>query len=95
MRLAAPELPATGVAGIGQHLQPGQKIMAQVVREPFSGKPPSVSTYFSLPGRYLVLMPGVASAGISRKIEDSKQRERLKKILDELESISQERGTTS
>jgi len=69
---------------IGQHLNPGQKIMAQVVREPFAGKPPTVSTYFSLPGRYLVLMPGVDSAGISRKIDDSKQRERLKKILDEL-----------
>jgi len=69
---------------IGQHLQTGQKIMAQVVREPFSGKPPSVSTYFSLPGRYLVLMPGVDSGGISRKIEDSSQRERLKKILAEL-----------
>ena len=45
---------------------------------------PSVSTYFSLPGRYLVLMPGVDSAGISRKIEDSAQRDRLKKILEEL-----------
>jgi ribonuclease E len=69
---------------IGQHLQTGQKIMAQVVREPFSGKPPTVSTYFSLPGRFLVLMPGVDSSGISRKIEDSSQRDRLKKILDEL-----------
>ena len=69
---------------IGKHLRPGQKIMAQVVREPFAGKPPTVSTYFSLPGRYLVLMPGVDSAGISRKIEGSDQRERLKKIVGEL-----------
>jgi ribonuclease E len=69
---------------IGQHVHPGQKIMVQVVREPFGGKPPTVSTYFSLPGRFLVLMPGVDSAGISRKIEDGKKRERLRKILDEL-----------
>lgn len=69
---------------IGQHLQPGQKIMAQVVREPFAGKPPTVSTYFSLPGRFMVLMPGVDSSGISRKIEASDQRDRLKKLLDEL-----------
>jgi len=69
---------------IGQHLQSGQRLMVQVVREPFSGKPPTVSTYFSLPGRYLVLMPGVDSAGVSRKIENAAQRERLKKIVEEL-----------
>ena len=82
-------LPARGERGkngrIGQHLHPGQKLMAQVVREPFSGKPPSVSTYFSLPGRYLVLMPGVDSAGVSRKIDDASQRERLRQLVEELE----------
>jgi ribonuclease E len=81
-------LPARGERGkagrIGQHLHPGQRLMAQVVREPYSGKPPSVSTYFSLPGRYLVLMPGVETAGVSRKIEDTRQRDRLKKIANEL-----------
>jgi ribonuclease E len=69
---------------IGQHLSQGQKLMVQVVREPFAGKPPTISTYFSLPGRFLVLMPGVDSAGISRKIESAAQRDRLKKIVDEL-----------
>jgi ribonuclease E len=81
-------LPARGERGkagrIGQHLHPGQRLMVQVVREPYSGKPPSVSTYFSLPGRYLVLMPGVDTAGVSRKIEDPRQRDRLKKIASEL-----------
>jgi ribonuclease E len=69
---------------IGQHLHPGQKLMVQVVREPFAAKPPTVTTYFSLPGRYLVLMPGADSAGISRKIQDDDQRERLKKMVEEL-----------
>jgi ribonuclease E len=69
---------------ISQHLHIGQRLMAQVVRAPFSGKPPTVSTYFSLPGRYLVLMPGVDAAGVSRKIDDQKQRDRLKKIAGEL-----------
>jgi len=69
---------------IGQHLHPGQKLMVQVVREPFAAKPPTVTTYFSLPGRYLVLMPGADSAGISRKIQDDEQRERLKKMVEEL-----------
>jgi ribonuclease E len=74
-----------GRGKIGQHLHPGQKLMVQVIREPFAGKPPTVTTYFSLPGRYLVLMPGVDSAGISRKIEDSEQRDRLKKMVEELD----------
>ena len=69
---------------IGQHLHVGQRLMVQVVREPFAGKPPTVTTYFSLPGRYLVLMPGADSAGISRKIQDDTQRDRLKKIVEEL-----------
>ncbi len=81
-------LPARGESRksgrIGQHLHQGQRLLAQVVREPFAGKPPSVSTYFSLPGRYLVLMPGVASSGVSRKIEDSEHRERLLQIVHEL-----------
>jgi ribonuclease E len=70
---------------IGQHLHPGQKLMVQVVREPFAAKPPTVTTYFSLPGRYLVLMPGADSAGISRKIQDETQRDRLKKMVEELQ----------
>lgn len=69
---------------VGQHLKTGQKLLVQAVREPFHGKPPTVSTYFSLPGRFLVLMPGVESSGVSRKIEDDKQRDRLRKIIDEL-----------
>ncbi|HJQ99172.1 MAG TPA: Rne/Rng family ribonuclease, partial [Candidatus Polarisedimenticolaceae bacterium] len=69
---------------IGQHLHVGQRLLVQVVREPFAGKPPTVTTYFSLPGRYLVLMPGADSAGISRKIQDDAQRDRLKKIVEEL-----------
>ena len=70
---------------IGQHLNQGQRLLVQVVREPFAGKPPTVSTYFSLPGRFLVLMPGVDSGGVSRNIADGSQRERLKKIVEELQ----------
>jgi ribonuclease E len=83
-------LPAVGEKGgkggrIGQHLRPGQKLMVQVTREPFAGKPPTVSTYFSLPGRSLVLMPGVDSAGVSRRIEDAEQRNLLKQWIEELQ----------
>ncbi len=73
-----------GKGRIGQHLHPGQKLIVQVVREAFAGKPPTVTTYFSLPGRYLVLMPGVDASGISRKIEEPERRERLKTLMEEL-----------
>ena len=69
---------------IRDRLERGQKILVQVIKDGFSTKPASLSTYYSLPGRYLVLMPGSDSSGISRKIEDAEQRERLRKIMDEL-----------
>ena len=69
---------------IRDRLERGQKILVQVIKDGFSTKPASLSTYYSLPGRYLVLMPGSESSGISRKIEDAEQRERLRKILEEL-----------
>ncbi|MCI0567955.1 MAG: Rne/Rng family ribonuclease [Acidobacteria bacterium] len=69
---------------IRDRLERGQKILVQVIKDGFSTKPASLSTYYSLPGRYLVLMPGSDSSGISRKIEDGEQRDRLRKIMEEL-----------
>ncbi len=65
------------------HIHKGQEVLVQVVRDAFANKPPTLSTYFSLPGRYLVLTPFQESKGISRKLDD-KVRERLKKIVDSL-----------
>ena len=69
---------------IGKHLDKGMEVLVQVIRDAFANKPPTLSTYYSLPGRYLVLMPGADAAGISRKIEDEEQRGRLRRILDGL-----------
>ncbi len=69
---------------IRDRLERGQKILVQVIKDGFSTKPASLTTYYSLPGRYLVLMPGSDSSGISRKIEDAEQRERLRRIVEEL-----------
>src|SRR5881409_1563562 len=69
---------------ITRHLEKGMEVLVQVIRDSFGNKPPTLSTYYSLPGRYLVLMPGADAAGISRKIETVEHRERLRKILDEL-----------
>jgi len=63
----------------------GQEIVVQVIKEPIGTKGPSVTTYVSIPGRSLVMMPGVVHYGVSRKIADEAERERLRKLLTELE----------
>jgi ribonuclease G len=65
-------------------LKIGQELLVQVIKGPRSTKGARVSTRISLPGRYLVLMPESDNLGVSRKIEDSKERDRLKKIGDRL-----------
>ncbi|MCZ6599818.1 MAG: Rne/Rng family ribonuclease, partial [Acidobacteria bacterium] len=83
-RRAASGRPGTGKPRISDVLKVGQEMLVQVTREQFARKPPSLSTFFSFPGRFLVLLPGSDSSGISRKIEDEAGRERLKKIIKEL-----------
>lgn len=60
----------------------GQEILVQVVKGPRGTKGSRVSTRISLPGRYLVFMPDENSTGVSRKIDDPKERDRLKKIVE-------------
>jgi ribonuclease G len=65
-------------------LKVGEERLVQVKKGPRSTKGARVSTRISLPGRYLVLMPEADNLGVSRKIEDAKERDRLKKIGDRL-----------
>ncbi|MCW3053419.1 MAG: RNAse [Chthonomonadales bacterium] len=65
-------------------LKVGQELLVQVIKGPRSTKGARVSTRISMPGRYLVLMPEGDNLGVSRKIEDPKERDRLKKIGDRL-----------
>lgn len=62
----------------------GSEVMVQVTKGPIGTKGPRVTTNISLAGRYLVLMPLNDQFGISRKIDDPKERQRLRKILEEL-----------
>ena len=64
---------------------PGSDIMVQVSKGPIGTKGARITTNLSLAGRYMVLMPHADQFGISRKIEDPKERQRLRKILQELE----------
>lgn len=68
-------------ASIDELLQEGQDIVVQVAKEPISTKGARVTTYISLPGRYLVMMPGVNHIGVSRRIENVEERRRLREIV--------------
>ncbi|MEW6219957.1 MAG: Rne/Rng family ribonuclease, partial [Thermodesulfobacteriota bacterium] len=63
----------------------GQEVLVQVVKEATETKGANLTTYLSLPGRFLVLMPGSDSAGISRKIEGEAQRQGLRQLMEGLE----------
>jgi ribonuclease E len=65
-------------------IKKGQDMLVQVVKEAIGSKGASMTTYLSLPGRSLVLMPGSDSAGISRKIDDEEQRTKLRKMMNTL-----------
>jgi ribonuclease E len=70
---------------IQEVLKRNQKVIVQVTKEEMGSKGASLSTYISLPGRYLVVMPEASSAGgISRKIEDEEERKKLKEIVSQL-----------
>ncbi len=63
----------------------GSELLVQVTKGPIGTKGPRVTTNISLPGRFLVLMPLNDMFGISRKIDEPKERERLRKILRKLD----------
>ena len=62
----------------------GDEVLVQVIKEGIGTKGPTLSTYISIPGRYLVLMPALGRIGVSRKIESDEDRRRLRDILREL-----------
>ena len=65
-------------------LHKGDEIVVQVTRDSIGTKGATLTTYLSIPGRYLVLMPSMRRLGVSRKIEDEQARARARKILSEL-----------
>ena len=71
-------------AEIAKRFPPGSEIIVQVTKGPISTKGPRVTANLSIPGRYLVMMPGTKIRGVSKKIGDAEERKRLKKILDKL-----------
>jgi ribonuclease E len=69
---------------IQEILRRGDELLVQVIKEGIGTKGPTLSTYISIPGRYLVLMPALGRVGVSRKIEDDTVRRQLRDIMLEL-----------
>ena len=65
-------------------LTEGQEILVQVAKNPLGTKGARITTYISLPGRYLVYMPTVQHVSVSRRIEDEVEKERLKSLVTEI-----------
>ena len=65
-------------------IKEGQHVMVQVAKDPLGTKGARITTHISLPGRGVVFMPFIKHVGISRKIEDEKEKERLKKLIQKI-----------
>jgi ribonuclease G len=75
-------------APIQDRLKEGRELLVQVVREAFGSKGPRVSCFVTLPGRYLVYAPSLRFHGVSRRIADPEERQRLRDILSGLPADS-------
>ncbi len=81
---AKPRLTRTRLP-IDKLLKKGQMVVVQITKDAIGDKGPTLTTYVSIPGRFLVLMPSLERTGVSRKIEDERERRRLKRILVSLD----------
>ncbi|WP_020683094.1 ribonuclease G [Marinobacterium rhizophilum] len=74
---------------IAQVLREGQGLLVQVTKDPIGTKGARLTTHLSIPSRYLVYMPGNEHIGVSQRIEDSDERDRLRSLI---ESLAEEAG---
>lgn len=68
---------------ISRLLKPGQQVVVQVTKDPMGGKGARLTTYLSIAGRYLVLLPQARTVGISHRLSEE-ERERLRRLVEEL-----------
>ena len=66
-------------------LKKGQEILVQVLKQGIGTKGPTVTSYLSIPGRLMVMMPDMDRVGVSRKVADDDERKRMREILDSLD----------
>ncbi|WP_286237280.1 ribonuclease G [Neptuniibacter halophilus] len=75
---------------ISQVLREGQSLLVQVTKDPIGTKGARLTTHLSLPSRYLVCMPGNSHVGVSQRIEDVEERDRLRSIIQDLVGESED-----
>lgn len=71
-----------GDRSLSNIIKRGQELIVQITKDPIMKKGAMLTTYISLAGRYVVLMPGSTNRGVSRKIEKEEERQRLKEMID-------------
>ncbi len=76
----------TALPPIEELLKEGQEVLVQVSKEPIGTKGARITAHISLPGRHLVYMPTVDHVGISRRIENEEEKERLRSLIEEIRS---------
>ncbi len=84
-KLHPPKEESKGRPRIADILQRGQEILVQIVKEERGNKGAALTTFLSIPGRYMVLMPDSTTKGVSRKISVDSERRNLKKTMAELD----------
>jgi ribonuclease G len=78
------EVPRAEAPPIQDRLREGEEILVQVAKDPIGTKGARITSYISLPGRHLVLMPTVDHVGVSRRIVDEEQRQRLRERVESM-----------
>jgi ribonuclease G len=78
---AAPPPPPSRIEDL---VREGQEVVVQVAKDPMAQKGPRITTHITLPGRLLVFAPGVEHVGVSRRIEDAGERERLRSAVQDV-----------
>ncbi|UHQ22028.1 ribonuclease G [Lysobacter sp. 5GHs7-4] len=85
-------LPPTPTRPIAELLREGQEIIVQVVKDPIGSKGARLTTQLSIPSRYLVLLPRTRVVGVSARIEDETERQRLKAHVTALAPAGENHG---
>ncbi|HSH57605.1 MAG TPA: ribonuclease E/G, partial [Halomonas sp.] len=78
--------PAEEQLSIGHLLHEGQALVVQVTKDPIGSKGARLTTHLSVPSRYLVYMPDAPHHGVSQRIEDERERERLRSLIEEAQA---------
>lgn len=82
--IPARHIPRPKPSDIDKLVKKGQEVLVQIVKEPMGNKGPRLTTHIGIPGRFVVLMPFDRHMGISKKVTDYKERDRLRQILKKI-----------